>query len=286
MNFLTASTLSLKKKTGGQANDTQQRKNICNPDRKVDITTLYLARSLGLSVSNIVTKFKFDESLSYTFPNHSTKGPQTIYPPDNEAAFPNLEQTYWTIISQYTSNTEPSMRTRHRAEKWCWIAARGLYDHCEETKSGASCPSGTPDTLCDEIWEYFAEACHRVHSLNPAHSKYSLDGKYPDSVCAPTEIGMQYYELSRIWSRTCDSMSTKLSQFANNSLATGWLQYRSTGPESNWNYKVPGTKYKFSCSSGFQLENGTNPHQLIYCLGSRLMGTSHLTTCIRKLDEY
>ena len=267
-------------------NDTEQRSNICNPDRVIDMVTLYLAQALGLDTANIKDNFVYEKTKTYVFPDSLYSGPAETFPPNSSLTdFPNLEQTYWTIISQYTSNTEPSMRTRHRAEKWCWIAARGLYDHCEETKSGASCPSGT-DTLCDEIWEYFAEACHRVHSLNPAQSKYSLDGKYPDSVCAPTEIGMQYYELSRIWSRTCDSMSWKLSQFANNSLATGWLQYRSTGPESNWNYKVPGTKYKFSCSSGFQLENGTNPNQLIYCLGSRLMGTSHLTTCIRKLHEY
>ena len=49
VEFLSSSKLSLWKKMAGQNNDTRQRNNICNADRKVDIATLYLARALGLT---------------------------------------------------------------------------------------------------------------------------------------------------------------------------------------------------------------------------------------------
>ena len=47
VGFLTTSKVGLWKKLAGQINDTRQRNNICNSDRKVDIATLYLARALG-----------------------------------------------------------------------------------------------------------------------------------------------------------------------------------------------------------------------------------------------
>ena len=198
MNFLTASTLSLWKKVAGQANDTLLRKNLCNSQRKIDIATLYLAKSLGLSVSNIVANFVYDEGATYTFPNHSTNGPDVIYPPP-DVYFPNLEQTYWTIMSQYTVNTEPAMRTRQRRDKWCWIEGRGLYDHCQDTKSSLSCPAGTPHNLCTDIWKNFVEACHRVHSLDTGLTEYRVRyGKNPNYVCSPYDPDYKYYELSRL----------------------------------------------------------------------------------------
>ena len=106
MDFLTQSTLSMWKKVGGQNNDTDQRKNICNPNRQIDITTVYLARALGLTVSNIVASFIFDERKDYVFPGNASE----IFPPVNLTQFWNLEQTYWTIISQYTAASEPLMR--------------------------------------------------------------------------------------------------------------------------------------------------------------------------------
>ena len=47
--YLKDSILSLKSMLG-QENDTQARPNICNPDRVVNIATLYLAQVLGVSV--------------------------------------------------------------------------------------------------------------------------------------------------------------------------------------------------------------------------------------------
>ena len=198
MNFLTQSSLGLWRKVAGQANDTEQRKNVCNSERLVDITTLYLARALSLSVSNIITNFVFDEGKSYVFPNHTTIGPSQIFPPLALTNFPNLEQTYWTIISQYTQNTEPVMRNRQKQDEWCWIVGKGMFDHCEATIAALTCPTTTPNNYCQDIWKFFVEACHRVHSLDTSVDEYSLNGKDPNYICAPSNPGVKFYELSRL----------------------------------------------------------------------------------------
>ena len=198
VDFLTQSTLSLQKKVGGQNNDTDQRKNICNPDRQIDITTVYLARALGLTVSTIVANFIFDESRDYVFPGNASE----IFPPVNITQYWNLEQTYWTIISQYTAATEPLMRLRHRSNKWCWTVGKGMYDHCEETKQAASCSNGatgTPHNHCRTIWKFFVEACHRVHSISTSQDPYKVYGSsYPEDICIPTQANLELYELSRL----------------------------------------------------------------------------------------
>ena len=61
MEFLQTSTLSLWT-NDGQMNDTQQRANICNPDRIIDIVTLYLAKALGLDTANIKDNFVFERT--------------------------------------------------------------------------------------------------------------------------------------------------------------------------------------------------------------------------------
>ena len=195
VNFLTESTLGLWTKVGGQNNDTDQRKNVCNPDRKIDLTTLYLARALGLSVSNIITNSIFDETAVYIFPNSSTNGPDQIFPPVDLGNFPNLEQTYWTIMSQYTNATEPTMRTRQRSQKWCWIVGKGVSDHCLMSRTNVGCSSCS--TCCWNIWKNFVEACHRVHSLDTSSSPYKMEGN-AQTVCLPTKPNLQLYEVSRV----------------------------------------------------------------------------------------
>ena len=283
MNFLKESTLSLWTKVNGQANDTLQRPNLCNPDRIVDITTLYLARALGLSVSNIVSNFVFDEGKTYTFPNHSTSGPSQIYPPVGLTAFPNLEQTYWTIISQYTANTEPSMRTRNREYKWCWIKGKGLYDHCEATLESLSCQSSNPILSCMNLWKFFVEACHRVHSLNTLSNDYQIGNRIPGYTCLPWISGRSFFEISKLWDRGCSLLENNLAQFADNTRASGSLQISGPGAESNANYRIPGTEFKYKCSSGYYLPDKTNPDQMLQCQGNRLVDTSHITNCIRKI---
>ena len=107
MSFLKTSTLSLAT-TEGQDDDTQQRSNICNPDRTVDIVTLYLAKALGLSTANIINNFVYDVNQTYVFPLNNTHGPASLDQNTQiytflESYFPNLKQTYWTILSYYTT---------------------------------------------------------------------------------------------------------------------------------------------------------------------------------------
>ena len=281
MNFLSVSTVSLWKKKNGQDNSTDQSPNLCNPLRLVDITTLYLARALDLSVSNIVTNFMFDEGKTYNFPNHTADGPYEIYPPEGLIDFVNLEQTYWTIISQYTEDTEPPMRTRERKDKWCWIQGKGLHDHCEATKATLTCP-GTSVLSCDDVWKYFVEACHRVHSLNTSIEPYLMDGHDPLEPCIPSMPGRTYYEISKMWERGCVFLEDRLPQFADNAIASGSLEISGPGAESNMNYRIPGTEFKYKCSSGYYLPNQTNPDQILQCQGNRLVDTSFITNCVRK----
>ena len=110
MSFLKTSTLSLKTNEG-QMNDSLQRNNICNPDRIIDIVTLYLAKSLGLNTADMKDNFVFEKTKTYEFPDSLSTGPWEIFPPNSSLTdFPNLEQTYWSILSQYTPDTEPSIR--------------------------------------------------------------------------------------------------------------------------------------------------------------------------------
>ena len=105
MSFLKTSTVSLPT-TEGQDNDTQQRSNICNSDRTVDIVTLYLAKALGLSTADIINNFVYDMNQTYTFPLNNTHGPSQLHTQTyafTENYFPNLEKTYWTILSHYTT---------------------------------------------------------------------------------------------------------------------------------------------------------------------------------------
>ena len=114
MAFLKTSSLSLPT-TEGQDNDTQQRGNICNPNRIVDIVTLYLAKALGLSTANIINNFVYDlneTTRDYTFPLNNTHGPNQLYAQIyafTDSYFPNLEKTYWTILSHYTTRQSFSL---------------------------------------------------------------------------------------------------------------------------------------------------------------------------------
>ena len=207
VSWLTESTLGLWKKVGGQSNDTLQRMNICNQGRQADIATLYLARALGLSVSNIISTFVFDETKAYIFPNSSSK-PNIIYSPNAYDLFyrwPKLDQTFWTIMSQYNSQTEPQMRTRDKSTYWCWIVGLGMYDHCIQKTRDVSCDQTTAnhETMCNGYWKYFVEACHRVHSINPAQGGYNVyqnngQQRNPNWICNPSKTNFQLYQISRM----------------------------------------------------------------------------------------
>ena len=171
MSFLKTSTLSLKTNEG-QMNDSLQRSNICNPDRIIDIVTLYLARTLGLNTADIKENFVFEKTKTYEFPDSLASGPYEIFPPNSSLTdFPDLEQTYWSILSQFSPTTEPSIRA-DKSPEWCWLVGRGLHDHCLLTSDSLNCSLNT----CDTIWSNFVEACHRVRSLDTSTSAYEMCG--------------------------------------------------------------------------------------------------------------
>ena len=70
-----------------------QLSNSCNV-QVVDVTTMYLAKSLGLNVKTLKNSYTYNTNVSlHSFPNGSNSPSQT-YLPENEANYPNLEQTY------------------------------------------------------------------------------------------------------------------------------------------------------------------------------------------------
>ena len=105
-NFLTDNKTGLWTTAGQDTNAVL--KNICNLDRVVNIATLYLAKFLGISISKIMDDFTYDPNQNYVYPNSSNG--QTVYPPVDVAGMPDLPQVYWTIVSQYTSANEKSIR--------------------------------------------------------------------------------------------------------------------------------------------------------------------------------
>ena len=84
------------------------------------------------------------------------------------------------------------------------------------------------------------------------------------------------------WERTCELLQDKLSQFANNSLATGYLELSGLGSESKREYRIAGTEFKYKCNMGFELPNKTNPDQTFQCQGNLQVDTSFITSCVRK----
>ena len=185
-----ASNLSLTTNEG-QLEDSQGRQNLCNPERLVDIVTLYLAQALGLDTADIKANFVYEKTKAYVYPDTSRS---EIFPPDsNLTTFPGLEQTYWTIVSQFTASTEPGLRSG-RSAQWCWVLGKGLHDHCSAARAGLSCSLNN----CYNIWKYFIEACHRVRSLDPSLPQYRTCCN-PNKPCASTSYpGVQLYQLRRM----------------------------------------------------------------------------------------
>ena len=177
-------------------NDTEQRSNICNPDRVIDMVTLYLAQALGLDTANIKDNFVYEKTKTYVFPDSLYSGPAETFPPNSSLTdFPNLEQTYWTIISQYTTSSEPGLRSG-KSDEWCWLLGKGLHDHCLVTSGSMNC---TTDT-CDSVWSNFIEACHRVRSIDTSQSGFEVcDWCTPDYPCLYKTYNQQdVYQLYRL----------------------------------------------------------------------------------------
>lgn len=197
--FMKESSLSLMT-TDGQENDTQGRANLCidNNVRRINIATLYLAKALGLSVSNIINNYVYDTNVSsYTYPSNSSN-PQ-IYPPTGSVltSFPLLDQAYWTIVSQYTRFTEDRLDSG-KSTHWCWWVGVGMLEHCIKTKTELGCNN----VYCSYLHKRLVEACHRVRSRDPSASDYTYSSN-TNKFCLPSVYSdagyteLTLYEVSR-----------------------------------------------------------------------------------------
>ena len=192
MDFLTGTFLGLST-SEGQPSDAQERVNICNPDRTIDMATLYLAQALGLNTANIKDNFVYEASRTYLYPN-SSSGPAQIFPPDtNLVSFPGLQQTYWTIVAQYTATSEPGLRSGRSAE-WCWRLGKGLHDHCSVTTNTNTCQTNN----CRNVWRNFVEACHRVRGLDTSLAQYRSCCNQNKPCGAQSQPGVTIYQLNRM----------------------------------------------------------------------------------------
>ena len=85
-------------------------------------------------------------------------------------------------------------------------------------------------------------------------------------------------------------MDNKLHDYADNTLATGWLGITGAGTESTYEsnskrFRIPGTEFKYKCSTGFELADKTNPDQVLQCRGNFLVDTSTIQPCVPKTCE-
>ena len=87
--------------------------NVCNPQRSVNVATVYLAKALGLNVGSLVDSYTYDWAASHSFPMNGTAGPSETFEPTGDEA-----QAYWTLLDQYTTETEPGLRAG-KGRNWC-----------------------------------------------------------------------------------------------------------------------------------------------------------------------
>ena len=271
--------------TQARDNDTDQRPNLCNPRRVVNLATLYLSSALELQLSSWVPTWHYDASQSYVYPGDSETGPSTIYPPSDVDNFPGLEQVYWTILSQYSPATEPGLRSG-RSNLFCRVKGLAVFQHCT-SRSQELCSSTSEQ--CGQVWRYFVEACNRVRSLNTNQWPYYLHPNHnPASYCMSDWTRQQgyaplrLYSINRAWSRSCPDLEEKISSQADTSLAEGWLELVGPDTGSFSAYRIPGTAFKYKCSTGFEVMADSNPEQVLVCQGSRLVDFSAVQRCFRK----
>jgi hypothetical protein len=104
--------------------------NICNNNRTVNVITLYLAAFLGREINMAAIVDSFVYNPPYLYPKY-IYNPVTPTPPVNVANYPNIEQAYWTIATQYTVYNEYILRSG-KDSNWCsdqaknWISVQAF----------------------------------------------------------------------------------------------------------------------------------------------------------------
>jgi hypothetical protein len=295
-NFLAAKTAIQTVTPGAPAPSPSATPNICS--NTADVAALYLAHLLDLNVADIVTKYKYDTSKTRVFPVYnSSSGPSHTYLPNSVdlASYPGLDRTFWTVMEQYTGNTEPTIRAG-KGRMWCHYAGMGVYEHClSQNAAMQDCSYSTSNqkiVRCKQIWSYFMEACHRVRSLDPTHNSYRMRSNQPSFWCLSTQPAAQtpptaLYYLYAAWTRSCPEMEDRIYEMADNTLTgtPGWLQLKWAKTGFSKSYRIPGTTYKYKCSTGYYLADKTNPLQELTCEASRRVDFSNVNKCQRELSQ-
>jgi hypothetical protein len=120
MNFLKVSKAELRTILTNSSQDLSENMvNICNATRAVNIVTIYMAAFLAsyVNMDKMINNFTYDFTTKYNYPFHYDQK-FSIFPPDNLAGFPGLEQAYWTIAMQYTRTNEWYLRG-NKDIYWC-----------------------------------------------------------------------------------------------------------------------------------------------------------------------
>ena len=258
----------------------------------VDVTTMYLAKAVGLNVKTLKNSYKYNTNVSHhSFPT-GTNSPTDTYIPNNLPSFPNIEQTFWSIMDQYTNKTEPNLR-KDKDKMWCHHRGVGVLEHCKEaTKDiGSGCGGNNNNARnnhCKAFWRYFIEACNRVHSQDPTDNKYKMTNS-PQRYCQSDSVtegtASSIWWLYRNWNRACPELADKIYSLANNTLATGYMKISGAPSPFKSSYRVAGSTMRYKCSDGYALPDGSNPVQELHCPGSLVIDRTQVTLCERKKEK-
>ena len=149
LKFFLSSTRELK---NSKSADTGAVSNVCNPQRSVNVATVYLAKALGLDVGSLVDSYTYNWAASRSFPMNPTEGPSETFEPTGDEG-----QAYWTLLDQYTAETEPELRAG-KGRNWCHHQGIGVHSHCLQvwTRNTSTAPhvslarqeAGDPATTC------------------------------------------------------------------------------------------------------------------------------------------
>ena len=269
----TTTTLAPATGSGAAPATTPPQSNVCQKSQ--DVAAMYLAQVLGLDVGNIISTYVYDPEKTQTFPTSSSTPTPTFIPSNGD----DTKKAFWTIMNQYSSATEASLRAG-KDRTWCHYAGLGMYQHCLTQAVKCADSAG-----CKANWEIFLKTCHQVRSMDPMDTKYIARNNNPRFWCLSSVPAEQVppvvlYWVYSTWTRACPHLEDRIYSMADSSQGpTGWLELKSPNTGFDRKYRIPGTSMKYKCSRGFDLANDTNPEQVLTCQASRLVDLSNVAQC-------
>ena len=139
--------------------------NICNLARRVDIATLYMIHFLGKSTEYILMEYTFNLTANYIYPGSNDMIPKNL------KDYPNLEQGFWTVVTQvlyksymikidgirlFPKRNIPSHNFQNSNFKPCRNSLRTPWKISEPCKEQKMCYSGGNRMIFDfffNIWQ-------------------------------------------------------------------------------------------------------------------------------------